>query len=88
MKRFAFFALVLICLLPALQVQTRGADVLKGDEAKDAKKRLRDVKRAWKKADKASEYALLDELSHLPDKSVGHFVEDGIEDDGHRAGAS
>ncbi|MCA8912575.1 MAG: hypothetical protein KDB82_12795 [Planctomycetes bacterium] len=81
MKRFAFLALVLICLLPALQVRTRGADVLRGDEAKDAKKRLREVKRDWKKADKATKYTLLDELSHLPEKSVGHFLEDVIGDD-------
>ena len=65
----------------AISVPVRGADVLKGDEAKEAKKRLRDIKREWKKADKAQKLVLLRELSRLPEKSVGNFLEDVVEDD-------
>lgn len=64
---------------PAAPVQ--GADTLKGDEAKDAKSRLREVKRAWKKASKAEKLVFLRELARLPEKSVGHFLEDVVEDD-------
>ena len=45
MRQFAILVLAAICLLPAFQVPTQSADVLKGDEAKDAKSRLRDIKR-------------------------------------------
>ncbi|MCA8918794.1 MAG: hypothetical protein KDB32_06925 [Planctomycetes bacterium] len=81
MRQFAILVLAAICLLPAFQVPTRSADVLKGDEAKDAKSRLRDIKREWKKASKADKLVLLRELSRLPEKSVGHFLEDVVEDE-------
>lgn len=81
MKRLVVLALFLACLLPAIQVPARGADVLKGDEAKDAKVRLRELKRDWKKASKADKIVILNELSRLPEKTVGNFLEDVVQDD-------
>ncbi|MBZ0137348.1 MAG: hypothetical protein K8I27_13360 [Planctomycetes bacterium] len=82
-----FFASVLTALLlgaallGVADAPTQAADTLKGDEAKDAKDRLKDVKREWKKAGKADKLVLLRELSRLPEKSVGNFLEDVVEDD-------
>ena len=79
---------ILALVLPALLViavfvstPVDGADTLKGDEAKAAKDRLRDIKRAWKDASKAEKLVHLRELSRLPERTVGKFLEDTVEDE-------
>lgn len=70
------FGALLIAAVPG-----GAADVLKGDDAKDAKERLKDVKKSWKTATKADKLVLLRTLERLPEKTVGHFLEDVIADD-------
>jgi HEAT repeat protein len=72
---------VILLVLLSTVVPGAAADVLKGDEAKDAKDRLKDVKKNWKTATKADKLVLLRSLERLPEKTVGHFLEDVIADD-------
>ncbi|MCB9933896.1 MAG: VWA domain-containing protein [Planctomycetes bacterium] len=72
----AFAALALLCATPIAS-----ADKLEGDEAKAAKDRLKDVKRDWKKADRATRISLLHELARLPERTVGNFLVDVVDDD-------
>jgi HEAT repeat protein len=76
-----FFGLLIVVAALLITVPGRAADVLKGDEAKDAKERLKDVKKAWKTATKADKLVLLRTLERLPEKSVGHFLEDVVADE-------
>lgn len=76
--------LLAICVVAAGSLSAPSAscaDTLKGDEAKDAKNRLKDIKREWKKAGKADKLQYLRELSRLPEKTVGGFLEDVVADD-------
>jgi hypothetical protein len=65
----------------ALPAQPHVAQKLKGDEAKAAKERLRDVKKAWKDATKADKYKLLAGLGRWPESSVSRFLLDTVQDD-------
>jgi hypothetical protein len=70
-----------LLLLIAAVAPTDAADTLKGDEAKDAKEKLKGVKKDWKTATKAEKLVLLRTLNRLPEKSVGSFLLDVISDD-------
>jgi hypothetical protein len=76
-------SLTCLLILIALCVPCTGADTLKGDEAKDAKEKLKDVKKEWKKASKADKLVLLRQLTRLPEKTVGNFMKDDDAEDEH-----
>jgi hypothetical protein len=65
----------------AFQAPVGAADELKGDDAKAAKDRLKEVKREWKKAGKPEKLILLHELSRYPEKTVGRFLEGVVADE-------
>lgn len=73
-----FYTLV---ILSALLLGTVNAERMKGDEAKSAKKRLKDVKKEWKKATSADKILLLGRLSRENERTVSKWLLDVIEDD-------
>jgi hypothetical protein len=65
--------LLLLCgwvVAPAL------AQKLRGDEAREARNRLRDIRRDWRDANKAEKYRLLQQLTRYPETTVTRFLEE------------
>lgn len=67
----------MLVVLPA----PAGADKLDGEQAKAAKERLKEIKKDWKKADKATRMSRVRELARLPERTVGSFLVDVLDDD-------
>ncbi|MBX3459357.1 MAG: hypothetical protein KF696_05215 [Planctomycetes bacterium] len=64
------------------------AQKLKGDEAKVAKERLREVKKDWKGASKADKYRLIQILARQPENTVTKFLLEVVDGDADDAVAS
>lgn len=79
-----FLRLLPLILLAAMLVvvpRSAGADKLEGEQAKAAKERLKEIKKDWKKADTATRMSRVRELARLPERTVGIFLIDVVDDD-------
>lgn len=76
---------LLVLLVMALAIAAphylADAQKLKGDDAKVAKERLREVKKDWKTATKADKYRLVNILARQPESSVTKFLLDVVDTD-------
>ncbi|MBE7492283.1 MAG: hypothetical protein HS108_11070 [Planctomycetes bacterium] len=68
-------ALFVALVLPGVLLH---ADKLEGDAAKEAKARVREIKKDWKKLSKAEKLPLLAEMARLPEPSVADFLQEVI----------
>lgn len=81
MQRRATILILAICALCAAFSTVQSADKLEGDARDEARDRLKVIKKSWDEATKAEKFAHLRQLSTLPERKIGNFLEDVMTDD-------
>lgn len=76
MKPALMNAVVVAIVIVAAGVVAFAANDMEPEQRREARKRLREIRRAWDDADRAMKLTYLRELARYPDRSVGRFLDD------------